>query len=107
MRLQVRFLISIGLLMVLTIIAFESHSSDGTFCNVERRDFYRGWRDDWPAQCGRRPDAGYLADLRADCAATRARIAYDLATGHVGSWPANWGAYGEETCLAMEFGNAL
>ena len=102
------FLLALFLSALLVVIVGPKQArADGTFCNVERRDFYRGWREDWPAQCGRQPNAGYLAGLRSDCEATRARIAYDVAAGGVGSWVANWGIYGEETCLALEFGNAL
>ena len=102
------FLLALFLSTLLVVIVGPKQArADGTFCNVERRDFYRGWREDWPAQCGRKPDTQYLNGLKRDCAATRARIEYDIKTGGVGSWVANWGIYGEETCLALEFGNAL
>lgn len=78
------------------------------FCYSARRDFYHGWRNDWPRGCGRQPNADYLAGLKQDCATTKANIARDIARGGVGSWPANWsGVYSEDACLALEFGSAL
>ena len=93
--------------LLVVMVGPKQARADGAFCNVERRDFYRGWRQDWPTKCGRQTNAGYLAGLKGDCNTTRARIAYDVATGGAGSWVANWGIYGEETCLALEFGNSL
>ena len=102
------FLLALFLSALLVVIVGPKQArADGAFCNVERREFYAGHTNVWPEKCGNKPSAQYLHDLKADCARTYARIRYDVALGGVGSWPANWGVYGEETCLALEFGNAL